>query len=128
MSTADEKYVSLTTFTRTGERKPTPVWIVAVDDYVGFTTGTDAWKLKRIRNDARCELQPCDGRGRVREDSIVVTGKGREATADEHAKIRAAVAKKYGLAYRAINAFSSLKTFLRRSEPVNSTSIVIHLD
>jgi PPOX class probable F420-dependent enzyme len=128
MSTADEKYVSLTTFTKSGERKSTPVWIVAVDDYVGFTTGSDAWKLKRLRNDPRCELQACDGRGRVRDGSIVVTGKGREATAEEHAEISAAVAKKYGFANRAISAFSTIMSMVRRTGPVSNTSIVIYLD
>ena len=128
MSTADEKYVSLTTFTKSGERKSTPVWIVAVDDYVGFTTGSDSWKLKRLRNDPRCELQPCDSRGRVSDGSIVVTGKGREATAEEHADVAAAVAKKYGLANRAISAFSAIRSLVRRTESVSSTSVVIHLD
>ncbi len=128
MSTADEKYVSLTTFTKSGQRKATPVWIVAIDDYVGFTTGSQSWKLKRLRNDPRCELQPCDGRGRVREGSIVVTGKGREATPDEHAAIRTAVARKYGLAAKAIGAFNSLRNALKRGPAEETTSIVIHLD
>jgi hypothetical protein len=38
MSIADEKYVRLTTFTRDGRRKESPVWIAEVDnDALGFT-------------------------------------------------------------------------------------------
>lgn len=128
MTTADEKYVSLTTFTRTGERKNTAVWIVDVAGEVGFTTAVDAWKLRRLRNDPRCELQPCDGRGRVREGSNVVTGKGRESSADEFTVIKAAVAEKYGFTVKVINATQWLASTVRRKPRPETTGIIITLD
>ena len=128
MSTADEKYVSLTTFTKAGERKQTAVWIVPIGDQVGFTTGTDAWKLKRLRNDPRCELQPCDGRGRVRDGSIVVTGRGREATPEEFTSISDAVAKKYGFSAKLISFAGRANDIIRRKPRMVSTAIVIDLD
>lgn len=128
MTTADEKYVALTTFTRSGHRKVTPVWIVDVAGDLGFTTAADAWKLKRLRNDPRCELQPCDARGGVREGSLIVTGKGREASADELAVIKEAVAEKYGLTVKLINAAQRLGSTVRRKPQRVTTGIVISLD
>ena len=54
MAISDEKYVNLTTFTRGGRPKPTPVWITDTGDgTVGFTTFSTSWKVKRINNDAK---------------------------------------------------------------------------
>lgn len=128
MATADEKYLSLTTFTKSGKRKPTAVWIAAVDGSLGFTTGADAWKLKRLRNDPRCELQPCDSRGRVSEGSIVVTGKGREADPQEYEQIRAAIDNKYGLSVKLIEGSMKLRSMVTRQPTTPRTAIVIDLD
>jgi PPOX class probable F420-dependent enzyme len=62
-----EKYVRLTTFTKDGRRKKTPVWIADLGGgTAGFTAGADTWKVKRIRTTPAVELAPSDGRGRVR--------------------------------------------------------------
>ena len=59
MGIADENYVALTTFRKNGERKNTPIWIADLGDgTIGFTTSKDSWKVKRIGNDPRVELQP----------------------------------------------------------------------
>ena len=72
---AAERYVSLTTFTKDGRPKPTPVWIADLgDDRVGFTTELDSWKVKRIRTTAAVELQPSDMRGRTKDGSSPITG------------------------------------------------------
>ncbi len=132
MSIADEKYLSLTTFTKDGRRKPTPVWIAplgaGVDGDIGFTTGADAWKLRRLRNDPRCELQPSNGRGNVVEGSMVVTGRGREATADEVALIKKAIGDKYGFQVTMIQAVQKLSSLLGRNKAGATSAVVITLD
>ncbi len=128
MITAEEKYVSLTTFTKAGVRKATPVWIADIDGDLGFTTASNAWKLRRLRNDPRCELQPCDQRGRVNEGAVVVTGKGREATPEEFAAIEKAIRSKYGLAVPVIQFMYRASALVRRREVPEQTAIVIALD
>ena len=46
---ADERCVCLTTWTAGGRPKHVPVWITAIGtNQVGFTTGSDSWKVRRI--------------------------------------------------------------------------------
>ncbi len=54
------EYVSLTTFTKDGRPKPTPIWIAPDGDRALVITGKDSWKVKRIRN------TPAGDRGGVR--------------------------------------------------------------
>lgn len=73
MAITDETYVLLTTFRKNGEGVPTAVWIAALPDgSCGFTTEAASGKVKRIRNNPKVTLQPCDMRGKVREGTVVV--------------------------------------------------------
>jgi PPOX class probable F420-dependent enzyme len=64
-----QKYLSLETFRRNGEGVRTPVWFaaekqsVAVVIYI-YTIG-ETGKVKRIRNNPRVRIAPCDMRGNV---------------------------------------------------------------
>lgn len=128
MSIVDEKYVSFTTFKRNGERKPLPVWIVPIDGGAGFTTGHDSWKLKRLRNDPRCELQPSNGRGVVVDGAMVVTGTAREATPAEHERIAATVAAKYGFTAKLVKIPAMISKLLGRGGDNSNTSVIITFD
>jgi PPOX class probable F420-dependent enzyme len=63
------KYLSLETFKKNGEGVRTPVWFAADCDpnpaklYI-YTT-ENAGKVKRIRNNPRVRIAPCDMRGKV---------------------------------------------------------------
>lgn len=71
----DGNYVSLTTFRRDGTPRPTPVWIVALDDgRMAVFSEPEQWKVKRARATPRVELRPCDIKGRLAPDAPVVTG------------------------------------------------------
>jgi hypothetical protein len=93
----DAKYISFTTFKRDGTPKAVPVWITGSDGSYLFTTGADAWKTKRLRNDPRVEAQVCDMRGRVAPEAPVYRGTA-EVLADESsiAAAKQALADKYG--------------------------------
>lgn len=71
-SLAAERFVSLTTFRRTGAAVSTPVWIARDGAELVVTTPADSGKVKRIRNSGRVELTPCDRRGRVAEGAVPV--------------------------------------------------------
>ena len=104
MGIGDERYVSLTTYRRSGEAVSTPGWIVALaDGRVGFTTTADAGKVKRLRNDPAVVLRPCDLRGNVVDGAPEVHGAAVVLTdgPDDEA-IRAGVVAKYGIQARAL--------------------------
>jgi PPOX class probable F420-dependent enzyme len=70
---AGHKYLNLETFKKSGDGVKTPVWFAAdpsanLDSngaklYV-YTIGVSG-KVKRVRNNARVKIAPCDMRGRV---------------------------------------------------------------
>ena len=64
------KYVLLTTFTKDGRPKPTPIWIAADGDRALVITEKNAWKVKRIRNTPRVTLAICDMRGKVKSEPV----------------------------------------------------------
>ena len=101
MSLADEPFVSLTTFRRSGDPVPTAVWIARDGDALVVTTGADSGKVKRLRRDARVELRPCSRAGSVADGAPVATG---TATVLEHDLERpsAAIRTKYGLQFRLV--------------------------
>jgi uncharacterized protein len=64
-----QKYLSLETFRKNGEGVRTPVWFAAEKDGAAevlfiYTIG-EAGKVKRIRNNPRVRIAPCDMRGNV---------------------------------------------------------------
>ena len=91
------RYIALTTFTRDGTPKDTPVWISGRNGSYLFYTGADAWKTKRLRNNSAVEVRVCDMRGRVEPHAVVYSGTG-ELLADETsiAGAKKAIADKYG--------------------------------
>ncbi len=123
---SEHKNVALTTFRRNGEPKTVPVGIVRFGDDVAMTTGSETWKLKRLRNDTRVELQPCNGRGVVTEGSTKVTGHGRQATAAEFQEVLAIVKKKYGVQVSLMVLFGKLRKLMGKG-PMSDAAIVITL-
>jgi PPOX class probable F420-dependent enzyme len=63
---ADESYISLETFRKDGSGVKTPVWCAPFDGKIVVLTVGTSFKVKRIRNDPKVRLAPCDVRGRVR--------------------------------------------------------------
>lgn len=101
------QYVSLTTFTKDGRPKPTPIWVAPEGDRALVITGKDSWKVKRIRNTPRVTVAPCDRRGKV-------TGEAVDAVAtvldDAHIEtVYSAIGKRYGLLGQVFNFFSKLR-------------------
>ena len=97
------RYVSLTTFRRTGVGVATPVWVAVSGDAVVVVTGRSTGKVKRLRRDARVELRECSASGRVREGAPVVRGSVEllEDPRQQQGPL-AALAAKYGIQYRLV--------------------------
>ncbi|MGO9031188.1 PPOX class F420-dependent oxidoreductase [Mycobacterium sp.] len=104
---AKAQYVLLTTFTKDGRPKPTPVWAASDGDRLLVISEEKAWKVKRIRNTPRVTLAVCDIRGRAKGEAI-------EATAailhkSQTGAVYDAIGREYGLIGRVFNLFSKLR-------------------
>ncbi|RMH72752.1 MAG: PPOX class F420-dependent oxidoreductase [Actinomyces sp.] len=127
MSIADEGTVAFTTYTRAGAAKTTPVWIADLGDgTVGFTTPSRSWKARRLANDDRVVLQPSDRRGQVLPGSRPVTGRA-VVSADDFARVDAAIAAKYGIQRRLIRAIGRVAA-LFGADRLADTAVVVTLD
>lgn len=101
------RYVSLTTFRRNGDPVDVPVWIAPALSGPPFLPGElvfvsleKAYKVKRLRCDARVELRVCDARGRVAPGTVGYTGSGRVLSdPDDVRAVKRAIGNKYGSWY-----------------------------
>jgi PPOX class probable F420-dependent enzyme len=91
---AKAKYLNLETFRKSGVGVRTPVWF-AQDGTVFYVYSTpDSGKVKRIRNNPKVRVAPCDFRGNLR--GAWVDGRARLCGADEAAHGQELLRKKYG--------------------------------
>lgn len=101
------QYVLLTTFTKDGRPKPTPIWIARDGDRAVVITEKNSWKVKRIRNTPRVTLAVCDMKGKVKGPTIEATASVLD---DSHTEaVYRAVIKRYGIIGRIFTIFSKLR-------------------
>ena len=94
-----QRYVSLTTFRRTGAPVSTPVWIARDGAELVVVSVDPAGKLKRLAHTARVELRPCTPRGRVPEGAPTYAGTAVVVRTPEGvAAVKRALARKYVMA------------------------------
>ncbi|WP_078311700.1 MULTISPECIES: PPOX class F420-dependent oxidoreductase [unclassified Mycobacterium] len=98
------RYILLTTFTKDGVPKPTPMGFVAEGDELLLTTSANTWKVRRIRRDRKVRVAVCTQRGRVISPVADATAVIVEDPASV-ARIREAVVKRYGLPSRIVTAW-----------------------
>jgi hypothetical protein len=104
---AKAQYVLLTTFTKDGRPKPTPVWAASDGDRLLVISEEKAWKVKRIRNTSRVTLAACDIRGRPKSEAIEATAAILDKS--QTGAVYDAIAREYGLIGRVFNLFSKLR-------------------
>jgi uncharacterized protein len=115
----DERFVSLTTFRRSGEPVATPVWVARDGDALVVTTPAASGKVKRLRHTDRVELRPCDRRGRVRKGAEPVAGTATILSdEDTRARLSDAIRRKYRLEYRLVMAVERLSRAGRRPRAI----------
>jgi PPOX class probable F420-dependent enzyme len=118
MAITDENYVLLTTYRKSGEGVGTPVWIVALPDgAAGFTTEATSGKVKRIRNNPKVTLQPCDMRGKVREGSEIVEATAEVLLGDEAIPVRDAIRRKHSLFTKLMSVGAFFRGLVKKSDP-----------
>ncbi|HYM77355.1 MAG TPA: PPOX class F420-dependent oxidoreductase [Candidatus Dormibacteraeota bacterium] len=92
----DQKYISLTTFRKTGVGVATPVWFGEEGDKLYVMTRSDMGKTKRIRNNPTVQVAPCTMSGKVTGEQFPATA--RILPPEEHQLARAAINRKYWMA------------------------------
>jgi uncharacterized protein len=118
---AGHKYLNLETFKKSGEGVKTPVWFAAEPSanldssaatlYV-YTIGASG-KVKRIRNNPRVRIAPCDMRGRVLGEWV--DARAEIVTGEEAAHGMQLLNKKYFPWKQLLDFFAS---FRRRARTV----------
>jgi PPOX class probable F420-dependent enzyme len=108
---ANAKYLSLETFRKTGVGVRTPVWF-AEDPARKPTTFyvyslPDSGKAKRIRNNPKVRVAPCNMRGDLR--GAWVDARARICSGDEAARGQSLLNQKYGLMKRIGDFFSRMR-------------------
>lgn len=115
------QFVLLTTFRRDGRAVGTAVWVAPVADGLGVWTVADSGKVKRIRGNPAVTVAECDRRGTPRGPAA--TGRAEVLDAAGTARVRAAVAAKYGLLGRVLTTLSRW-----RRGPAGTVGLAVVLD
>lgn len=107
---AKSQYILLTTFTKDGRPKPTPIW-TALDtergDRLLVITQGNSWKVKRIRNTPRVTMATCTMGGRPTSEAV--EGTGALLDKSETGTVYDAIGKRYGIVGTVFNFFSKLR-------------------
>lgn len=104
---AKSEYILLTTFTKDGRAKPTPIWAVPEGDGLIAITQEQSWKVKRILNTPRVTIAPCDMRGNPKGEAVEAVASILDKSAN--GATYAAIGKRYGLLGKTFNVFSKLR-------------------
>ena len=113
MSNADlsqfsgRQYLSIESFRKDGRGVRTPVWFAEGDGVYYVYTLADSYKIKRIRNNPRIRIAPCDARGGVTGDCIEAPATILDENGDRRA--HELLNAKYGLIKRAMDVISKLR-------------------
>ncbi|MGA0863614.1 MAG: PPOX class F420-dependent oxidoreductase [Ilumatobacteraceae bacterium] len=121
------RYVSFTTFRRDGSPVSTPVWVVPFEGGWAFTTGGEAGKVKRLRNDARATLQVCDRRGRVADGTTVHEGAAIILHGDDYERVAALVRDKYKVGWALLSVWERAQKLLGRDDGIADRAIKVTL-
>lgn len=91
---AGQKYLNLETYRKTGAAVATPVWFAEDSGVLYIYSLANAGKVKRIRNNPRVRVMPCDMRGKPRGEWVDALARTLDAAGAERA--HRLLDKKYG--------------------------------
>jgi uncharacterized protein len=98
---AGQKYLSLESFRKNGQGVATPVWFAEDAGILYVYSEAAAGKIKRIHNNPRVRVAPCDARGRLKGDWM--EGTARILEGERAARAEDLLTAKYGLIKRLAN-------------------------
>jgi PPOX class probable F420-dependent enzyme len=110
---AGHQYLSLESFRKNGQGVRTPVWFAEGDGLFYIYTLADSYKIKRIRNNPRVRIAPCDVRGKVKGEWVDATARILDEVGDQ--RTHELLNRKYGLIKRISDILSKLRGNQRAS-------------
>jgi PPOX class probable F420-dependent enzyme len=123
---AEERFISLTTFRRSGEAVSTPVWVGRDGDALVVLTPAGSGKVKRLRHDPRVELRPCGRFGQVADDAVPVAGRAVIREEPAHvARARHVIRRTYPIESRLVLGIERLIELLRRRPRTQRLALLI---
>lgn len=108
---ANQKYLSLATYKKDGTAVPTPLWFAQEGRVFYVYTLANAWKVKRIRNNPRARIAPCDVRGKIKGEWV--DAEARILDQSESEKVHRLLDQKYGWQKMIGNIISKLRKLER---------------
>ncbi|WP_099025137.1 PPOX class F420-dependent oxidoreductase [Mycolicibacterium palauense] len=117
---AGSEYILLTTFTKDGRPKPTPIWAAQAGDGLLVITEGESWKVKRIRNTPRVTIAKCDMRGRPKSEAVEAVATVLDPSRTEEAY--QAVRDRYGILGKVFFFFSRLRGGLKNNVALELTA------
>ncbi len=123
---ADQRFISLTTFRRSGAPVSTPVWVARDGDALVVLTPVGTGKVKRLRRDPRVQIRPCGRFGAVADDAVPVAGVAeiRELPADVQ-RARTSIRGAYPIESRIVLGIERLAERLRGKAPTDRLALHI---
>lgn len=97
-------YINLETYRKNGISVITPVWFVIEGKNFFVITKSSTGKIKRLRNNPKIRISPCDFRGKVKGKWL--NGLATLKTPDEYPQIINLRNKKYGFRTKLVSLFT----------------------
>jgi uncharacterized protein len=97
-------YINLETYRKNGISVITPVWFVIEGKNFFVITKSSTGKIKRLRNNPKIRISPCDFRGKVKGKWL--NGLATLKTPDEYPQINNLRNKKYGFRTKLVSLFT----------------------
>jgi PPOX class probable F420-dependent enzyme len=104
---ANQQFLNVETFRKNGHGVQTPVWFVEDKGTLYVRTVDVSAKVKRIRNNPRVRVMPCDARGGPKGEWV--EGQARFADAAEAHRVNQLLGRKYGFQKTMFEVMSKLQ-------------------
>jgi uncharacterized protein len=114
------RYLLLTTFTKDGRPKSTPIWAAPDGDRLVVITEEKSWKVKRIRHTPRVTIAACDMRGNAKSEAVEATATILDKSQTDN--VYRAIGRRYGVVGKVFNLFSKLRGGSERNVGVELTA------
>jgi uncharacterized protein len=102
------QYLNLETFKKNGEGVKTPVWAAPLEGKLVVFSEGKAFKVKRIRNNGKARVAPCNVSGKLLGGWHEATARVVEGDPEFERRAYRALRDKYGWQMRTLDFFSFL--------------------
>ena len=116
---ANQTYFNLESFRKNGQAVRTPLWFAEDNGVFYFYTVAHSFKVKRLTNNPRVLIAPCDMRGNVKGEWVEATARRLEGA--EAKRADDLLNAKYGWQKRLLNFFAKLRGHQRAAFAVQIT-------